>query len=117
VPGVIALVVVFAAARALMGPALPIIAGLFLAGGFRGQHLPSPLSHRGSDFAQVIDHMAYATEGTYVIPVCMSSICTFFSSSLAPLPEKAGMIRLFTDVSVGLVGHRQGGPARVSGLS
>jgi len=31
--------------------------------------------------------------------------------------EKAGMIRLFTDVSMGLVGHKQGGPAKVSVMS
>ncbi|MGE0232775.1 MAG: TRAP transporter permease, partial [Flavobacteriaceae bacterium] len=31
--------------------------------------------------------------------------------------EKAGMIKLFTDVSLGLVGHKQGGPAKVSVIS
>src|SRR5690606_41177783 len=61
--GALALALVFAAAWSLMGPALPIIAGLFLAYCLFGQFLPSPLNHRGYDFAQVIDHMAYGTEG------------------------------------------------------
>jgi TRAP transporter 4TM/12TM fusion protein len=115
--GVIALVVVFAAAWALMGPALPIIAGLFLAYCFFGQHLPSPLNHRGYDFAQVIDHMAYGTEGIYGIPVYVSSTYIFLFILFGAFLEKAGMIKLFTDVSMGLVGHRQGGPAKVAVLS
>src|SRR5690606_23932111 len=52
--GVIALIVVFAGAYVLMGPALPIIAGVFLAYALFGQHLPRPLNHRGYDFSQVI---------------------------------------------------------------
>ena len=61
--GVIALITVFTAAWVVMGPALPIIAGCFLAYCLFGQHLPSPFNHRGYDFSQVIDHMAYGTEG------------------------------------------------------
>ena len=61
--GVAALITVFAAAWMLMGPALPIISGLFLAYALLGQHLPSPFNHRGYDFAQVVEHITYGTEG------------------------------------------------------
>jgi TRAP transporter 4TM/12TM fusion protein len=115
--GVIALVTVFAAALALMGWALPIIAGFFLAYCFFGQHLPSPLNHRGYDFAQVIDHMAYGTEGIYGIPIYVSSTYIFLFILFGAFLEKAGMIRLFTDVAMGLVGDRIGGPAKVSVIS
>ncbi len=115
--GVVALVTVFAAAWALMGPALPIIAGVFLAYCLFGQYLPSPLNHRGYDFAQVVDHMAYGTEGIYGIPVYVSSTYIFLFILFGAFLEKAGMIRLFTDVSMGLVGHKQGGPAKVAVLS
>ena len=115
--GVIALVTVFAAAWAMMGPALPIIAGTFLAYCLWGQHLPSPLNHRGYDFSQVIDHMAYGTEGIYGIPTYVSSTFIFLFILFGAFLEKAGMIRLFTDISLGLVGHRMGGAAKVSVLS
>ena len=115
--GVIALVLVFAAAWALMGPALPIIAGTFLAYCLFGEYLPSPLNHRGYDFAQVVDHMAYGTEGIYGIPTYVSSTYIFLFILFGAFLEKAGMIKLFTDVSLGLVGHRMGGPAKVSVLS
>ncbi|MEZ5780013.1 MAG: TRAP transporter permease [Paracoccaceae bacterium] len=115
--GIIALLTVFAAAWSLMGPALPIIAGTFLAYCFFGQHLPSPLNHRGYDFAQVIDHMAYGTEGIYGIPTYVSSSYIFLFILFGAFLERAGMIRLFTDVSLGLVGHKQGGAAKVAVVS
>ena len=115
--GVVALVLVFAAAWILMGPALPIIAGTFLAYCLFGQYLPSPLNHRGYDFSQVVDHMAYGTEGIYGIPTYVSSTYIFLFILFGAFLEKAGMIRLFTDVSLGLVGHKMGGAAKVAVLS
>jgi TRAP transporter 4TM/12TM fusion protein len=100
-----------------MGPALPIIAGLFLGYALFGQHLPSPLNHRGYDLSQVVDHMAFGTEGIYGIPTYVSSSYIFLFILFGSFLEKAGMIRLFTDVSMGLVGHKQGGPAKVAVLS
>lgn len=117
VVGVAALGLTFLAAWLLMGPALPIIAGTFLAYCLWGQYLPSPLNHRGYNFTQVIDHMAYGTEGIYGIPTYVSATYIFLFILFGAFLEKAGMIRLFTDVSMGLVGHRMGGPAKVSVLS
>ena len=36
---------------------------------------------------------------------------------MLPAKERAGMIRLFTDISLGLVGHARGGPAKVALIS
>lgn len=115
--GVAALVAVFAAAWLLMGPALPVITGLFLAYALFGQYLPAPMNHRGYDFAQVVEHLAYGTEGIYGIPVYVSSTYIFLFILFGAFLEKAGMIKLFTDVSLAAVGHMTGGPAKVSVLS
>ena len=115
--GVVALITVFAAAWLVMGPALPIISGCFLAYCLFGQYLPSPLNHRGYDFAQVIDHMTYGTEGIYGIPIYVSSTYIFLFILFGAFLERAGVIRLFTDVSLGAVGHRLGGAAKVSVVS
>lgn len=115
--GVVALVTVFVAAYVLMGPALPIISGLFLAYCLFGQHLPAPLNHRGYDFSQVIDHMAYGTEGIYGIPIYVSATYIFLFILFGAFLERAGMIKLFTDVSLGLVGHARGGAAKVAVIS
>ncbi len=117
VVGSIALLTVFIATWILMGPALPIIAGLFLAYCLFGQLLPAPFDHRGYDVEQVIDHMAYGTEGIYGIPIYVSSTYIFLFILFGSFLERAGMIKLFTDVSLGLVGHRLGGAAKVAVIS
>ncbi len=115
--GVVALFVVFAAGYAMMGIALPIISGVFLAYCLFGEYLPFPLNHRGYAFEQVIDHMAFGTEGIYGIPIYVSSTYIFLFILFGSFLERAGMIQLFTDVSMGLFGHKQGGAAKVSVVS
>ncbi|WAP71163.1 TRAP transporter permease [Jiella pelagia] len=117
VVGVVALVVLFVATWRIMGPALPIIAGLFLAYCLFGQHLPSPFVTRGYDFSQVIDHMAFGTEGIYGIPTYVSSSYIFLFILFGSFLERAGMIKLFTDVALGLVGGAKGGAAKVAVFS
>ncbi|UCI20139.1 TRAP transporter permease [Mesorhizobium sp. B2-1-8] len=112
--GVVALVTIFAAAYAMMGPALPIISGCFLLYALFGQYLPWPLNHRGYDFSQVIDQMAYGTEGIYGIPIYVSATYIFLFILFGSFLERAGMIKLFTDVSLGFVGHARGGAAKVA---
>lgn len=115
--GVLSLLLIFIAAWFAMGPALPIISGLFLAYCLFGQYLPAPLNHRGYDFAQVIEHMAFGTEGIYGIPIFVSSSYIFLFILFGSFLERAGMIKLFTDVSLGLVGHKRGGAAKVAVFS
>jgi len=117
VVGCVALATVFAAAWLVMGPALPVISGLFLAYCLFGEYLPRPFDHRGYDLSQVIDHMAYGTEGIYGIPIYVSATYIFLFILFGSFLEKAGMIKLFTDVSLGLVGHARGGAAKVSVIS
>ncbi|MDV7271691.1 TRAP transporter permease [Thioclava sp. A2] len=117
VMGVVALVTIFTAAWMLMGPALPIISGVFLSYALWGEHLPAPLDHRGYDLSQVIEHLTYGTEGIYGIPTYVSASYIFLFILFGAFLEKAGMIKLFTDVSLGLVGHKMGGAAKVSVLS
>jgi TRAP transporter 4TM/12TM fusion protein len=115
--GVIAIATVFVATWLLMGPALPIICGTFFAYCLFGQYLPAPFDHRGYDFHQVIEHMAYGTEGIYGIPTYVSASYIFLFILFGAFLEKAGMIKLFTDFALGLVGHAQGGAAKVAVVS
>ncbi|MDB6178548.1 TRAP transporter permease [Paracoccus sp. Z330] len=115
--GVIALITTFAAAYVVMGPALPIVAGLFLVYALFGQYFPGPLVTRGYDFSQVVEQMSFGTEGIYGTPLYVSATYIFLFILFGSFLEKAGMIKLFTDVSLGLVGHRMGGAAKVSVVS
>jgi len=112
--GVSLLALLFVAARRVLGLALPVIAGVFLLYSLFGQYLPAPLNHRGYALSQVIDHMAFGTEGIYGVPVYVSSTYIFLFILFGSFLERAGMIALFTDVALGLFGHWRGGPAKVA---
>ena len=81
---------------------------------FFGQYLPSPLNHRGYDFDQVITHLSFGTEGFYGVPIYVSATYIFLFILFGSFLERAGMIQLFTDVSLGLFGGTRGGPAKVA---
>jgi len=117
VMGTILIVLVFEAARRLMGWPLAIIAGIFLAYCFFGQYAPGPFINRGYDFAQIVEHFGFGTEGIYGTPVYVSSAYIFIFVVFAAFLERAGMIRLFNDFALGLVGGWRGGPAQVCTLS
>ena len=115
--GVLALVVVFGASWVIMGAALPIISGVFLLYCLFGNYLAGIFQHRGYDFSRVIEHMTYGTEGIYGVPTYVSATFIFLFILFGSFLERAGMIKLFTDVSLGFVGHTKGGPAKVAVVS
>ena len=100
-----------------MGPALAVMAGIFLAYCFFGQHLPPPFIHRGYDFAQIVETFAFGTEGIYGTPIYVSAAYIFIFVVFAAFLEKAGMIALFNDVALGVCGGWRGGPAQVCVMS
>jgi len=115
--GLVAIALVFIAGWRLMGWALPIICGIFLAYGLFGQYLPTPLDHRGYDLAQIVDALFLGTEGLYGTPTYVSSTYIFLFILFGAFLERAGMIQLFNDIAMGTVGHTRGGPAKVSVVS
>ncbi|SDD75831.1 TRAP transporter, 4TM/12TM fusion protein [Paracoccus isoporae] len=115
--GIATLIAVFAAAWVVMGPALPIVAGVFLFYALFGQYFPGALQTRGYSLEQVVEQMSFGTEGIYGTPLYVSATYIFLFILFGSFLEKAGMIRLFTDVSLGMVGHRMGGAAKVSVVS
>ncbi len=111
--GVTAVILVFIAAWIVMGYALSLIAGIFLVYCFFGNYLTGMLQHRGYDFKQIVEHLSYGTEGIYGIPTYVSTTFVFLFILFGSFLERAGMIKLFNDVALGLFGHTRGGPAQV----
>ncbi|MHC8306310.1 TRAP transporter permease [Pseudomonas sp. PB3P13] len=117
VVGLVLVVLVFEAARRVMGIALPIICGLFLAYGLLGKYLPGDLAHRGYGFDQIINQLSFGTEGLYGTPTYVSATYIFLFILFGSFLEQAGMIKLFTDFAMGIFGHKLGGPAKVAVVS
>ncbi|AWM88372.1 TRAP transporter permease [Microvirga sp. 17 mud 1-3] len=115
--GIAAIAVLFYLVWRVMGPALPIVAGIFLAYCLFGNYLPAPFDHRGYSLEQVIEHMSFGTEGLYATPTLVSATYIFLFILFGAFLERAGMIQLFTDVAMGLFGGAKGGPAKVAVFS
>src|SRR5438105_5709185 len=112
--GTLLAVLIFEGTRRLMGLALPLMCGVCLLYWFFGQYSPQPFNHRGYDFDQVITHLSFGTEGFYGVPIYVSATYIFLFILFGSFLERAGMIQLFTDVSLGLFGRARGGPAKVA---
>jgi TRAP transporter 4TM/12TM fusion protein len=117
VVGTTVVILVFEAARRVLGVALPIVCAAFLLYGLFGQYLPGALAHRAYDYAQIVDQLAFGTEGIYGIPTLVSATYIFLFILFGAFLEHAGMIKLFNDLALGLVGHTKGGPAKVAVIS
>ncbi|MFA7292279.1 MAG: TRAP transporter permease [Rhodocyclaceae bacterium] len=112
--GCVLIFMLFEAARRVMGLALPLVCLSFLAYGLFGQYLPGELAHRGYAFSQIVDQLAFGTEGIYGIPTLVSATYIFLFILFGAFLEHAGMINLFNSLALGLVGHTKGGAAKVS---
>ncbi|WP_201862429.1 TRAP transporter permease [Microvirga soli] len=113
VVGIAALAILIYLVWRVMGPALPIVAGLFLSYCLFGDYLPAPLDHRGYSLEQVIEHMSFGTEGIYGTPTLVSATYIFLFILFGAFMEKAGVIDFFNDISMAVFGDKQGGPGKV----
>ncbi|WP_119300267.1 TRAP transporter permease [Dongia deserti] len=113
VVGVVALATLFVLVWRVLGPALPIMAGIFLAYCLFGNYLPAPLDHRGYDLEQVIEHMVIGTEGIYGTPTLVSATYIFLFILFGSFMERAGVIRFFNEISMAAFGRARGGPGKV----
>ena len=112
VVGITGLVILFAVSWRLMGAALPLICLAFVAYALFGNYLPRPLDHRGFSLEQVVEQMAFGTEGVYATPTNVSATYIYLFILFGAFLERAGMIQLFNDVAMGIVGGRAAGRRR-----
>ena len=115
--GTVMVLLVFEAARRILGLALPLVCAAFLLFGLFGQYLPAAIAHRGYSFAQIVDQLGFGTEGIYGIPTLVSATYIFLFILFGSFLEHAGMINLFNSIALGFVGHTKGGPAKVAVIS
>jgi len=111
--GTISIAVLFVLVQRVMGSAIAIVCGTALAYTMFGQYLPSPLNHRGYSFDQIIEHMAFGTEGIYGVPTLVSATYIFLFILFGSFMERAGVIRFFNEFSMAVFGGSQGGPGKV----
>jgi TRAP transporter 4TM/12TM fusion protein len=120
-PGVIAsvtgMVLLLEAARRALGPAMVVVAVVFLGYVFGGPHMPDMIAHQGASLNKAMAHMWLTTEGVFGIALGVSTSFIFLFVLFGSLLDKAGAGNYFIKSAFALLGHLRGGPAKAAVVS
>lgn len=110
------LVLLFEAARRALGPAMAIIATVFLAYVFFGSSdwVPDVIRWKGASLKKAMSHMWITSEGVFGIALGVSTKFVFLFVLFGALLEKAGAGNYFIKMAFGALGHLRGGPAKAA---
>ena len=114
VVAVIGVLLLLEATRRALGPALAIVASVFLLYTFLGPHMPGIIAHKGNSLAEVVNHHWITTEGVFGIALGVSTSFVFLFVLFGALLDKAGAGNYFIQVAFSLMGHLKGGPAKAA---
>ena len=103
--------------RRALGPALMIVASLFLVYTFLGPYMPEIIAHKGNSLTEVANHQWITTQGVFGIALGVSTSFVFLFVLFGALLDKAGAGNYFIQVAFSLMGHMRGGPAKAAVVS
>ncbi|RFC66378.1 DUF3394 domain-containing protein [Fulvimarina endophytica] len=115
--GTLGLMVLLEATRRSLGPALMVVASIFLVYTFLGRYMPDIIAHGGNSLSEVVNHQWITTEGVFGIALGVSTSFVFLFVLFGSLLDKAGAGSYFINVAFSLMGHMKGGPAKAAVIS
>jgi TRAP transporter 4TM/12TM fusion protein len=101
-------------ARRVVGLAFVIIGGLMLAYGVYGDYMPDLIAHAGDTFPALCTSIFYKSDGIFGIMANVLATYVLLFVLFGAYLEKCGAQRFFIDWPLAAVGHRIGGPGKVS---
>ena len=114
--GMLLVLLVLEATRRAIGPALPIIATLFIAYVFSGPHLPDFSAFKGASLSRFVSQISMDTEGIYGVPLQVSASVVFLFVLFGSMLNKAGGGRFFINLAICVLGRFRGGAAKAAVL-
>ncbi|MCB1883813.1 MAG: TRAP transporter permease [Geminicoccaceae bacterium] len=117
VVAIIGMVLLLEATRRSLGPALAVIAIIFLVYTFAGPYMPGIIAHKGNSLGEVVNHQWITTEGVFGIALGVSTSFVFLFVLFGALLDRAGAGNWFIQVAFSLMGHMRGGPAKAAVVS
>ena len=114
---ILLIVLLLEASRRAIGPALPIIAGVFTLYCFLGPYMPMVIAFRGVSVRRYLSQIALSTEGIYGIPLYVSANTVFLFVLFGSMLEKVGAGRFFNELAISLLGRYKGGAAKAAIVS
>ncbi|MCE5972523.1 TRAP transporter permease [Sinirhodobacter sp. WL0062] len=117
VVSVAGIIILLEATRRALGPALMIVAAVFLAYTVLGPNMPDIIAHKGNNLSEIVNHQWITTEGVFGIALGVSTSFVFLFVLFGSLLDKAGAGNYFIQVAFSLMGHMRGGPAKAAVVS
>jgi TRAP transporter 4TM/12TM fusion protein len=112
----VGLILLFEGARRALGPAMAIIATIFLLYVFFGssEWVPDVIRWKGASLQKAMSHMWITSEGVFGIALGVSTKFVFLFVLFGALLDKAGAGNYFIKMAFGALGHLRGGPAKAA---
>ena len=101
-------------ARRVVGNIFVVIGVLMLLYGVYGAYFPDIISHAGDTFPQLCTSIFYKSDGVFGIMANVLATYVILFVLFGAFLEKCGAQKFFIDWPLAAVGHRIGGPAKVS---
>ncbi|UWR70095.1 TRAP transporter permease [Phaeobacter inhibens] len=112
----IGLVLLFEGARRALGPAMAIVASVFMLYVFFGSSevVPDVIRWKGASLDRAMEQMWITSEGVFGIALGVSTKFVFLFVLFGALLDKAGAGNYFIKMAFGALGHLRGGPAKAA---
>ncbi|MBW1649502.1 MAG: TRAP transporter fused permease subunit [Deltaproteobacteria bacterium] len=101
-------------ARRVVGNVFVILGGLMILYGIYGAHMPDLVSHAGETFPGLCTTIFYKSDGVFGIMANVLATYVVLFVIFGAFLKKCGAERFFIDWPLAAVGHKIGGPAKVS---
>jgi TRAP transporter 4TM/12TM fusion protein len=101
-------------ARRVVGNVFVIIGALMLGYGVYGDLMPDLISHAGDTFPYLCTSIFYKSDGVFGIMANVLATYVLLFVLFGAFLEKCGAHKFFIDFPLAAVGHKVGGPAKVS---
>nr|VFK29761.1 MAG: TRAP transporter, 4TM/12TM fusion protein [Candidatus Kentron sp. MB]VFK33867.1 MAG: TRAP transporter, 4TM/12TM fusion protein [Candidatus Kentron sp. MB]VFK76472.1 MAG: TRAP transporter, 4TM/12TM fusion protein [Candidatus Kentron sp. MB] len=101
-------------ARRVVGNVFVILGGVMLLYGVYGDYAPDIISHAGDSFPALCTSIFYKSDGVFGIMANVLATYVLLFVIFGAFLEKSGAQRFFIDFPLAAVGHRIGGPGKVS---
>ena len=101
-------------ARRVVGNVFVIIGAVMLLYGVYGEYAPELISHAGDTFPDLATSIFYKSDGVFGIMANVLATYILLFVIFGAFLEKSGAQRFFIDFPLAAVGHKIGGPGKVS---
>ena len=101
-------------ARRVVGHTFVVLAAVMLVYGVYGDYAPELIAHAGDTFPELCTSIFYKSDGVFGIMANVLATYVILFVIFGAFLEASGAQRFFVDFPLAAVGHRIGGPAKVS---